>query len=113
MNDDQMNPVLADVYRNQFVESHQNWVLGLTLKIDDGATRGSQMAPGALLKKPGAIDSQLYRQLGAYFAPNILIPKIKSRGKLWHLQPGIVSSMRKFKERNRVYWALSTLCEDY
>jgi len=56
--------------------------LGLTLKIDDGATRASEVALGALLKKLGAIDSRLYEQLGVYFEPKIFNTQSRATGKI-------------------------------
>jgi L-asparaginase II len=56
--------------------------LGLTLKIDDGATRGSEVALGALLRKLGAIDSRLYEQLGNYFEPEVLNSQHRVTGKI-------------------------------
>jgi len=45
--------------------------LGLALKIDDGSSRGSEVALGALLKKLGAVDSETYRSLSAHFNPDV------------------------------------------
>ena len=46
--------------------------LGLALKVDDGSTRGSEVALGALLKKLGAIDGNTYRELSPYFNPDVI-----------------------------------------
>ena len=56
--------------------------LGLTLKIDDGATRGSEVALGALLKELGAIDSRLYEQLGNFFEPKVFNSQNRVTGKI-------------------------------
>jgi L-asparaginase II len=56
--------------------------LGLTLKIDDGATRGSEVALGALLKKLGAIDSRMYKQLDNYFEPEVFNSQNRVTGKI-------------------------------
>ncbi len=56
--------------------------LGLTLKIDDGATRGSEVALGGLLMKLGAIDSEIREQLGRHFEPIIYNTQKKATGKI-------------------------------
>ncbi len=45
--------------------------LGLALKIDDGSSRGSEVALGALLKKLGAVDNETYRALSTHFYPDV------------------------------------------
>lgn len=56
--------------------------LGLTLKIDDGATRGSEVALGGLLMKLGAIDSKIHAQLSRYFEPIHYNSQKKVTGKV-------------------------------
>lgn len=56
--------------------------LGLCLKIDDGASRGSAVALGKLLLKLTAIDSRLHQQLGNYFEPIIYNTQNKPTGKI-------------------------------
>ena len=56
--------------------------LGLTLKIDDGATRASEVALGALLKKLGTIDARMYEQLGVYFEPKVFNSQNRVTGKI-------------------------------
>ena len=46
--------------------------LGFALKIDDGASRGSEVALGALLKRMGALDEAVYQGLSRYFQPEIM-----------------------------------------
>ncbi len=45
--------------------------LGFALKIDDGASRGSEVALGALLKKLDAIESDLDAPLAPWFRPEV------------------------------------------
>ncbi len=45
--------------------------LGLVIKIDDGATRGSEVALGALLQKLDAISSETADRLARHFRPGI------------------------------------------
>lgn len=56
--------------------------LGLALKIDDGASRGSEVALGGLLMKLGAIDSEIREQLGNHFEPTIYNTQKKQTGKI-------------------------------
>jgi L-asparaginase II len=46
--------------------------LGFALKIDDGATRASEVALGALLSKVSAIDEQEKQRLNVFFEPKIV-----------------------------------------
>ena len=46
--------------------------LGFVLKIDDGASRGSEVALGALLKRMGVLDEAVYQGLSRYFQPEIM-----------------------------------------
>ncbi len=52
--------------------------VGFALKIDDGASRGSEVALGALLKQIGALDGLPCRGLDRYFQPEIM----NSQGRL-------------------------------
>ena len=45
--------------------------LGLVLKIDDGNSRGSEVALGAVLSKLGVLDQIAQEKLGKYFQPEI------------------------------------------
>lgn len=45
--------------------------LGFALKVDDGATRGSEVMLGALLQKLGLIDAALASSLAPWFKPEI------------------------------------------
>ena len=56
--------------------------LGLTLKIDDGATRASEVALGGLLRQLGAINAKTYVQLARYFAPKIYNTQKKQTGRI-------------------------------
>ncbi len=56
--------------------------LGVALKIDDGSSRGSEVALGAVLKKLGAIDSSCYQQLNLHFEPPIINSQNKVTGKV-------------------------------
>lgn len=56
--------------------------LGLTLKIDDGATRGSEVALGGLLMKLGTIDAKIHAQLGRHFEPKIYNTHKKVTGRI-------------------------------
>lgn len=46
--------------------------IGFALKIDDGATRASEVALGALLKKISAFTPESSEQLSHYFSPNVV-----------------------------------------
>ena len=46
--------------------------LGLAIKIDDGSSRGSEVALGAVLKKLNVLDNDLEKKLSPYFSPKIL-----------------------------------------
>ncbi len=56
--------------------------LGLVIKIDDGASRGSEVALGGLLLKLGAIDVEIYQRLSRYFTPKIYNTQKKVTGKI-------------------------------
>ena len=45
--------------------------LGLVIKIDDGASRASEVALGAALRRIDAITDGEYRDLGHYFTPEV------------------------------------------
>ena len=45
--------------------------LGFALKVDDGGTRGSEVALGALLQAIGAVDASDMHSLSDYFTPTI------------------------------------------
>lgn len=46
--------------------------VGFALKIDDGTSRGSEVALGALLKHIGAVEGPIYQSLSRYFQPEIM-----------------------------------------
>ena len=46
--------------------------LGVALKIDDGSTRASEAALGAVLKQLGALDERAFEALQSTFQPNIV-----------------------------------------
>ncbi len=46
--------------------------IGIALKIDDGATRGSEVALGAVLRKLGLIGDDDYQALGKHFFPDVI-----------------------------------------
>ncbi len=58
----------------------QGW--GLIIKIDDGATRASEVALGGLLLKLGAIDANTYAKLSRYFEPKIYNTQKKITGRI-------------------------------
>ncbi len=51
--------------------SHRHGV-GIALKIDDGATRGSEVVLGAVLRKLGLIHEDNYQALGRHFFPDVI-----------------------------------------
>lgn len=56
--------------------------LGFALKIDDGATRGSEVALGALLHRLGVLDEEQAEQLGPWINPKIMNSQGKQTGKI-------------------------------
>lgn len=53
---------------------------GIAIKIDDGSSRGSEVALGATLKKLGAMDLELHKQLSNFFEPTIYNSQQKVTG---------------------------------
>lgn len=67
--------------------------LGFALKVDDGATRGSEVMLGALLDKLDVIDSDMASQLAQWFEPEIKNSQGKVTGQVvpstaWRSQAG-------------------------
>lgn len=52
--------------------------IGFALKVDDGATRGSEVALGALLNKLEVLDDRMTQALAPWFEPQI----VNSQGKV-------------------------------
>lgn len=66
---------------------------GFALKVDDGATRGSEVMLGALLDKLDVIDSEMASQLAQWFEPEIKNSQGKVTGQVvpstaWRSQAG-------------------------
>ncbi len=51
--------------------SHRHGI-GIALKIDDGATRGSEVALGAVLRKLQLIEESDYEALARHFSPDVI-----------------------------------------
>jgi len=56
--------------------------IGFALKVDDGATRASEVAMGALLKKLGLLDQKTAQALTPWFEPAIINSQGKVTGKV-------------------------------
>jgi len=56
--------------------------LGFALKIDDGATRGSEVALGALLRRLGVLDKEQTAQLAPWIRPKIINSQGKQTGEI-------------------------------
>ena len=56
--------------------------LGFALKIDDGATRASEVALGALLETLGALNADDMKALAGFFAPDIVNTQGRTTGRI-------------------------------
>ncbi len=56
--------------------------VGFALKVDDGATRGSEVALGALLQRLGVLDSEVKERLSQWFQPAIINSQGKKTGEV-------------------------------
>ncbi len=56
--------------------------LGFALKIDDGATRGSEVALGALLRRLGVLDKKETEQLAPWINPKIINSQGRQTGEI-------------------------------
>ena len=56
--------------------------LGFALKVDDGSTRGSEVALGALLKRLGVLDDATTKALSPWFQPAIINSQSKQTGEV-------------------------------
>ncbi|MBX2867212.1 MAG: asparaginase [Acidiferrobacterales bacterium] len=56
--------------------------LGFALKVDDGSTRGSEVALGALLQRLGVLDVVAKERLSQWFQPSIINSQGKRTGEV-------------------------------
>ena len=61
--------------------SHKHGI-GIALKIDDGATRGSEAALGAVLRKLGLIHDDDYQALAQHFFPDVINSQQRTVGSV-------------------------------